>query len=36
VLEIELAAERHAHRAVRKRLDGQPEASHRSSSVFVC
>jgi hypothetical protein len=35
MLEIQLAAERQAHRATREWLDGQPEASHRTPSPRV-
>ncbi len=35
MLEIQLAAECHAHRAAREWLDGQPEASHLPSIVRV-
>ena len=36
VLEIQLTAECHAHRAAREWLDGQPEASHPSLPLSVC
>ena len=36
VLEVQLAAERYAHRAARKWLDGQPEASHPSLPLIRC
>jgi hypothetical protein len=35
MLEVQLTAERYAHRAVCERLDGQPQASHRFPLVFV-